>query len=74
MSRFIFPVKEWIDSMDREDLKYNIKRLEYKSYQYKRWLSSYPILTSNTYPIKQSIMRNYLLINMMKTKLEELND
>lgn len=31
-NKFVFPVKEWIDSMDREDLKRNIKRLEYKNH------------------------------------------
>lgn len=66
--RFVFPAKEWIDSMDKENLKYNIKRFEHENYQYKKWLSS------NTYPIKRSIMRNYLLITMMKIRLEELND
>ena len=72
-SKFVLPVKEWINSMDKEDLKRNIKRLEYKNCQYHRWLSS-SILTSNTYPIKQSIMRNHLLINMMKTRLKQLNE
>ena len=66
-------IKEWIDSMDNDDLKHNIKMLKYRSHKQSQWLHS-PILTSNTYPIIQSINMNYFLIDLMKTKLEELND
>ncbi len=57
--------------MDSNDLKHNIKMLKHRSYKQEQWLHS-PILTSNTYPIVQNIEINYFLINLMKTKLEEL--